>query len=45
MTIRIVPDSTCDLPAGQLPMVDITPAIGAHIGPNAVGFARVSEAR
>jgi DegV family protein with EDD domain len=33
------------LPPGELPMVDITPVIGAHIGPNAVGFACVSEAR
>lgn len=26
----------------EVPMVDITPVIGAHIGPNAVGFACVS---
>jgi DegV family protein with EDD domain len=33
------------LPDGDLPMVDITPVIGAHIGPNAVGFACVSARR
>ena len=30
------------LPAGEVPSVDITPVIGAHIGPNAVGFACVT---
>jgi DegV family protein with EDD domain len=30
------------LPAGPLPSVEITPAIGAHIGPGAVGLAVVS---
>ena len=29
------------LPAGEIPMVDITPVIGAHVGPGAVGFACV----
>ena len=33
------------LPDDELPMVDITPVIGAHIGPNAVGFACVSARR
>ncbi len=33
------------LPPGELPTVNITPVIGAHIGPNAVGFACVSAAR
>jgi DegV family protein with EDD domain len=31
------------LPAGDIPSVDITPVIGAHIGPGAVGFACVRE--
>lgn len=30
------------VPLDDLPMIDITPVIGAHIGPNAVGFACVS---
>jgi DegV family protein with EDD domain len=30
------------LPEGEIPSVDITPVIGAHIGPNAVGFACVT---
>jgi DegV family protein with EDD domain len=30
------------LPAGEVPFVDITPVIGTHIGPGAVGFACVS---
>jgi DegV family protein with EDD domain len=30
------------LPEGEVPSVDITPVIGAHIGPNAVGFACVT---
>ena len=30
------------LPTGEIPSVDITPVIGAHIGPGAVGFACVS---
>ena len=30
------------LPEGEIPSVDITPVIGAHIGPGAVGFACVS---
>ncbi len=31
------------LPPGDVPAVDITPVIGAHIGPGAVGFAVVSK--
>jgi DegV family protein with EDD domain len=31
------------LPLGELLSVDITPVIGAHIGPGAVGFACVQE--
>ncbi len=30
------------LPDGKIPSVDITPVLGAHLGPNAVGFACVS---
>jgi len=30
------------LPEGEIPSVDITPVIGAHIGPGAVGFACVT---
>jgi DegV family protein with EDD domain len=30
------------LPEGEIPSVDITPVIGAHIGPDSVGFACVS---
>ena len=30
------------LPSGEIPSVDITPVLGAHLGPNAVGFACVS---
>jgi DegV family protein with EDD domain len=30
------------LPAGEIPSVDITPVIGAHIGPGAVGFTTIS---
>ncbi len=30
------------LPDGEIPSVDITPVLGAHLGPNAVGFACVS---
>jgi fatty acid-binding protein DegV len=30
------------LPSNQIPSVDITPVIGANIGPGAVGFACVS---
>ena len=30
------------LPVGDIPMVGATPVIGAHIGPNAAGFAAVS---
>ena len=33
------------LPAGPLPSVEITPVIGAHIGPGAVGMAVVSANR
>ena len=29
------------LPVGEIPLVDITPVIGAHVGPGAVGFACV----
>jgi fatty acid-binding protein DegV len=31
------------LPEGEILSVDITPVIGAHIGPGAVGFACVSS--
>jgi fatty acid-binding protein DegV len=31
------------LPEGELTSVDITPVIGAHIGPGAVGFACISS--
>ena len=31
------------LPEGPIPAVDITPVIGAHIGPGAVGFAVISS--
>ena len=31
------------LPAGEILSADITPVIGAHIGPGAVGFAIVSK--
>ena len=31
------------LPDGDIPSMDITPVIGAHIGPGAVGFAIVSK--
>ncbi len=30
------------LPDGELPSVEITPVLGAHLGPNAVGFACVA---
>ena len=30
------------LPEGEVPSVDITPVIGAHIGPGAAGFACVT---
>ena len=30
------------LPDGDIPSVDITPVLGAHLGPNAVGFACIS---
>ena len=30
------------LPAGEVPSVNITPVIGAHIGPGAVGFACIT---
>lgn len=30
------------LPEGEVPSVDITPVIGAHIGPGAVGFACIT---
>lgn len=33
------------LPQGEIPSVDITPVIGAHIGPGAVGFACVTARR
>ena len=33
------------LPEGEIPSVDITPVIGAHIGPGAVGFACVTARR
>jgi DegV family protein with EDD domain len=33
------------LPAGELPSVEITPVIGTHIGPGAVGFACVGVHR
>ena len=33
------------LPEGEAPSVDITPVIGAHIGPGAVGFACVTARR
>ncbi len=33
------------LPKGEIPSVDITPVIGAHIGPDAVGFACVTARR
>jgi DegV family protein with EDD domain len=32
------------LPAGEIPVEDITPVIGAHIGPGAAGFAVVTAA-
>lgn len=32
------------LPKGDIPTVNITPVIGAHIGPGAVGFACISRA-
>ncbi|HWQ83418.1 MAG TPA: DegV family protein [Anaerolineales bacterium] len=31
------------LPAGEIPVEDITPVIGAHIGPGALGFAVVGS--
>ncbi len=37
--LRTVKDQ---LPAGEIPSVDITPVIGAHIGPGAVGFTTIS---
>jgi len=33
------------LPEGEVPSVDITPVIGTHIGPGAVGFACISASR
>jgi DegV family protein with EDD domain len=30
------------LPGGEIPSVDITPVLGVHLGPNAIGFACVS---
>jgi DegV family protein with EDD domain len=33
------------LPKGEIPSVDITPVIGAHIGPGVVGFACVTARR
>jgi DegV family protein with EDD domain len=32
------------LPMGEIPSVDITPVIGANIGPNAAGFACMAAA-
>ena len=32
------------LPGGEIPVVNITPIIGAHVGPRAVGFACVAAA-
>ncbi len=32
-------------PAGEVPIVNVTPIIGAHVGPGAVGFACVAAAR
>lgn len=32
------------IPVGDLTSVDITPVIGAHLGPNAVGFSLLSKA-
>jgi fatty acid-binding protein DegV len=29
------------LPPGEIPIVEVTPTIGTHIGPNALGFACV----
>lgn len=29
------------LPEGEVPIIDITPVIGAHVGPGTVGFAGV----
>jgi DegV family protein with EDD domain len=34
-----------ELPPGEVPSVDITPVIGAHIGPGAVGFALIQAAK
>jgi len=31
------------LPAGEILSMDITPVIGAHIGPGAAGFAVITE--
>jgi len=31
------------LPSGDVPSVDVTPVLGAHLGPGAVGFACVSS--
>jgi DegV family protein with EDD domain len=31
------------LPSGDVPAIEITPVIGAHIGPGAIGFAVVSK--
>lgn len=36
---------TEQLPPGEVPSVDITPVIGAHIGPGAVGFALIQAAK
>ena len=33
-----------ELPAGPIEAVDITPVIGAHIGPGAIGFALLQQA-
>jgi fatty acid-binding protein DegV len=33
------------LPKGHIPSVDITPVLGANLGPGAVGFACVRRAR
>jgi fatty acid-binding protein DegV len=32
------------LPPGEVPSVDITSVVGAHIGPGAVGFAPIHSA-
>jgi fatty acid-binding protein DegV len=44
MDICIVTDSTREyLPSADIPIVQITPILGAHLGVGALGFACISS--